>query len=137
MKEMQEFDEAERFWLNGKDKMLMIPQDWKVAGDWIRAEKYDALLAYTKELAAARASEGGWIEVEQELPPIPEKLNLSAIVMGLYEFGSFDFMRYNKRTMNWRVLPSTRPAKNNVIMWHALPKLPSPPLSVETPKEGK
>lgn len=89
MKEMQEFEQVER--LVAVDCWSETAQNW-ISGepDVVLASEYDALLAYTKELAqradsdrhalktllidiaAARASEGGWIEIKEgcEMPAI-------------------------------------------------------------------
>lgn len=145
MKEMQEFEQVGRW-----------PEDG-IGGDVVDAENYDALLAYTKELAGksaeyksalytisdlhkravsvadhykaelARASEGGWISVEQELPAIGR----TVIVQGGIAY---------RVTEEW--ISQTGAASGRAIMWPVthwmpIPELPSPPLSVETPEVSK
>jgi hypothetical protein len=121
MKEMQEFEQVERIYA---DLSLNVTEEVVLASD------YDALLSYTKELAAARASEGGWIDCKQELPPQGVRIEIIDMREPFPEFTA-DHMGVGHSDLSW-----WSKIAQHFTHWRII-VLPSPPLSVETPEVSK
>jgi len=148
MKEMQEFEQVERWDIfpdldeNGEffaersgARKFRHPK----AFETVLAKDYDALLAYTKGLAAARASEGGWIEIKEELPPTGVTLMLwfqsitnphgKGLVLGSFPAWEDE----ENKGKYWDTVGMYR-EKELITHWQPLP---SSPLSVDTPEVQK
>jgi hypothetical protein len=100
--------------------------------DAMNSSKEFLITPFLNALAAVESEGDGWIEVKEgcEMPETSETLPLSTIVMGHYDFGGWDMMRYHAKK-GWRIVPSGFKATRSPIYWRPLPAPPTQPTEKE------